>query len=100
MSVSEARSIVPAVQVELLDPLAEAHDRGELLRAFERWSDHVQPVGDQDLLIEISRSARSLGGEVATHHRAVDLAARLGHRDCCRCLDRLRLHRPDRQKHR
>lgn len=80
MTVGEARSLVPDVRLDLLDPVEEARDRGELLRTFERLSDRVQSIGEQDIVAEISRTAPALGGEAAVVTQAVELAQRLGHR--------------------
>lgn len=80
MSVSEARSVDPELLVELHDPVGEAADRSELLRAFERLSDQIQALGPQDLVLEISRTTRALGGENNVVDKARGLAHILGHR--------------------
>lgn len=79
MTVSQARSLVPTLPMELLEPDAEAHDRGEMLRAFERLSDQLQPLGPQDLVLEIARSTRAHGGELAVLEKAHSIAELLGH---------------------
>lgn len=80
MTVSEARSVEPDLLVDVFDPEAEATDRGELLRALERLSDHIQPLGEQDFVIEISTTARVHGGEEGMSSKAVELVEGLGHR--------------------
>jgi protein ImuB len=79
MSVSEARSIDPEIQVELHDPAGEGVDRGALLRVFERLSDEVQALGPEDLVLTVHRTATALGGEAALLERARALAEELGH---------------------
>ncbi|MEZ4318128.1 MAG: DNA polymerase Y family protein [Myxococcota bacterium] len=80
MTVAQARSLVPDVQLDPLDPVEEARDRGELLRVLERLSDRVQPMGEQEFVAEISRTSGALGGEEGVVHRAIELAGALGHR--------------------
>jgi len=80
MSVAQARSLIPDVQLDPLDPTEEARDRGELLRYLEGLSDRVQPMGQQDFVAEVSKTASALGGEPGVLARAVELAERLGHR--------------------
>jgi protein ImuB len=80
MTVAQARSLVPHVQLDPLDLAEEARDRGELLRVLERLSDRVQPMGEQDFVAEVSRTSTALGGEAAVVVRAAELAGALGHR--------------------
>ncbi len=80
MTVAQARSLIPDVQLDPLDPAEEARDRGELLRLLESLSDRVQPMGEQDFVAEVSRTARALGGEEGVVSRAVEQAERFGHR--------------------
>ncbi|MCB9675145.1 MAG: DNA polymerase Y family protein [Alphaproteobacteria bacterium] len=80
MTVAQARSLVPDVQLDPLDLAEEARDRGELLRVLERLSDRVQAMGEQDFVAEVSRTSTALGGEPGVVERAVELAGGLGHR--------------------
>ena len=80
MTVAQARSLIPDVQLDPLDPVEEARDRGELLRMLESLSDRVQPMGEQDFVAEIARTSNALGGEDGVLSRAVEQAERFGHR--------------------
>lgn len=79
MTVSEARSVEPAVVVEVFDPAGELTDRSALVRAYERISDTVQAAGPQDLLLEVGGTLKAHGGETALLDRARELGQLLGH---------------------
>lgn len=79
MSVSEARSLEPGIEVEVHDPAGELTDRGALVKAFERISDVVQAAGPQDLLLEVAQTVRVHEGEPGLLRASRELAATLGH---------------------
>jgi protein ImuB len=80
MTANEARALVPEVQLEPWDAEGEARDRAALLRAFQRLSDRVRPLGDDDVAVEISGTAALFGGEDGVITAAGELADALGHR--------------------
>ncbi len=83
MTATEARSIVPDLHTDVVDPAAEAEDRESLRVAMETLSDRVvfDPghFGEEGVL-EVSGSAATHGGELATLAKARALFERLGHR--------------------
>ncbi|NOY25104.1 MAG: DNA polymerase Y family protein, partial [Oligoflexia bacterium] len=81
MSATEARALLPALQVELLDPLAEARDLDDLAQQLLRVSPSVTTMVPDSLVAEISRviPARA-GAERALLERVRIRLEQLGHR--------------------
>ncbi len=77
---AEARALVPEIELIPLDREGEAADRRELLRSFGRLSDRVAALGDDDILLEVSRTAHIFGGEEGVVGAALALAEEFGHR--------------------
>jgi protein ImuB len=76
MSASEARSLVPQLEVLPWDEAGEQVDRGELLRALQSISDRVSAPWEDTFLAEISRHPQP---EAVTAQEAVRYARSLGH---------------------
>lgn len=77
---AEARAQLPEIVLLRLDREAESRDRAELLRAFSGLSDAIATLGEDDLLLEVSRTAHLFGGEAGVVAEASAQADRLGHR--------------------
>lgn len=80
MTATEARALVPDLALEPWDESGEQDDRVGLILAFRRLSDRVDPLGPQELMLEISRTASVFGGEAGLVEEARALAEELGHR--------------------
>jgi protein ImuB len=76
MTASEARALVPELEVLPWDEAGEQVDRGELIRALEVISDRVSAPWEDTFLAEISRNPKP---EAATAQDAVRFARSLGH---------------------
>lgn len=79
MTATEARARVPAIELVERDAAAEHEDLIALLRAFTALSDCVAWPWEEELVIEVSRTTRALGGEPAVVARAEEMSAELGH---------------------
>ena len=79
MAVTQARALVPELDIRPADP---AGDRAALLRlatlAARRWCPVVMPSGEDGLFLDISGVAHLFGGEAAMARRIVRILARLG----------------------
>ena len=79
MAVTQARALVPALDIHRADP---AGDRAALhrlaLRAAQRWCPAVMPSGEDGLLLDVTGTAHLFGGEAAMLRRMVRLLARAG----------------------
>lgn len=80
VTATEARALVPDVELLPLDEAGEREDRTALLRAAEALSDRVVFAWEDALAAEISATARALGGEARVAERAAALFGELGHR--------------------
>lgn len=82
MTAAEARALVPEVELIELDAVGEEEDRRALVRALEALSDRVGPApwsADDALVIDLTHSARALGGEEQAARRALELVGGFGH---------------------
>ncbi len=79
MAVTQARALVPELDIRPADP---AGDRAALLRlatlAARRWCPVVMLSGEDGLFLDISGVAHLFGGEAAMARRIVRILARLG----------------------
>ncbi len=80
MTASEARALVPDVQIIELDADAERQDWAALARAFGVLTDRVALLSADDLVLEISGTAHLWGGDRGAATHALELATELGHR--------------------
>ncbi|MBX3594904.1 DUF6504 family protein [Sphingomonas sp.] len=80
MAVTQARAMVPGLDVRPADPQGDraALDRLATLAA-RRWAPGVAVEGADTLLIDLSGVAHLYGGEAAMAHRILRLLARHGH---------------------
>lgn len=77
VTATEARALVPEVELIPHDPVDELADRADLVRAFEALSDRVAFPWDDSLLLEITHVCH--GDEHGLVRRALGLADDLGH---------------------
>lgn len=80
MTATEARALVPDVILEPLDEAGEQEDRAALARVFQRYSDRVSPLGEEDVALDVGNTARLFGGEEALAAALVRLVVGMGHR--------------------
>jgi len=79
MTATEARALVPEIELVELDASGEQRDRQALVRAFEELSDRVRAPWLDTLILDVTSTARHFGGEAGIVEAALRLAARLGH---------------------
>ena len=79
MTATEARALVPEIELIEVDAEGEARDRRALVRAFDPLSDRVRAPWPDALLLDVTATARHFGGEEGIVDAARSLAARLGH---------------------
>ena len=80
MTATEARALVPSVQLIEARDGEEEIDRTALVRAFEALSDQVSFAWEDALLLSADSVAHLFGGEAGLAEQAVGLAGRFGHR--------------------
>lgn len=80
MTATEARALVPDVELVPYDAEAEAQDRAALVQRYAELSDRVRAPWPDTLVAECGGTSRLFGGEVGLIERAGALAAQLGHR--------------------
>ncbi len=79
VTATEARALVPDVELLPVDEPGEREDRGALLRAAESLSDRVVFAWEDAVVAEVSGTASALGGEAAAGDAARALFSGLGH---------------------
>lgn len=79
MTATEARALVPEIELVELDADGEARDLQSLVRAFDPLSDRVRAPWIDTLLLEVGSTSCHFGGEAGIVEAARRLAARLGH---------------------
>jgi protein ImuB len=79
MTATEARALVPEVELIPQDLIEEQRDRASLIQRFTEISDRVRAPWPDTLVAEITGTSRFFGGEEAQRARSVALARRLGH---------------------
>ena len=80
MSASEARAMYPQIRLEMWCEEEEAADWAYLLEAFRGFSDRLQSLRTQILVIEISQTAHLFGGESPLVQLVQERAESMGHR--------------------
>jgi len=79
MTATEARALVPEVELIPQDVVEEQRDRLALVQRFQELSDRVRAPWPDTIVAEVTGTADVFGGEGAQRRRAVSLAAQLGH---------------------
>ncbi len=79
MTATEARGLVPEVQLLPEDPPGEGDDRRALVRALEVVSDRVGVLAPDVLVLDLSHTRKAHGGELPAAERAAGLLESFGH---------------------
>ncbi len=79
MTATEARALVPEVELVVRDELEEERDRMALAHRFSEVSDRVRAPWPDTLVAEITGTSGCFGGEAAQRERALKLVSSLGH---------------------
>jgi len=79
MTATEARALVPEVELILQDLVEEQRDRASLIQRFTEISDRVRAPWTDTLVAEITGTSGCFGGEEEQRAHAIALAHRLGH---------------------
>ena len=79
MTATEARALVPEVELVLWEPEQEDRDRSALVRRFGEISDRVMAPWPDTLVAEITGRSACFGGEEKHREAACRLANTLGH---------------------
>ncbi|MBU3078543.1 Y-family DNA polymerase [Sphingomonas quercus] len=79
MAMTQARAMVPGLDVRPADPPGEMADLARLAtHAARHWTPLAAPVGDREIVLDITGSAHLFGGEERLCRRILHLCRRLG----------------------